>query len=336
MRIERSLPLSLLLLLPVTASAQVQGVKGQVLTEDGEPVGQAQVLIEFLATSGQPPAVKPLGTTKPLTVTTGARGQFLMIGLAAGHHRLTVTKEGFASATREVRVRLGHTEDAGQVVLHASAWAASPESPSPKAVSSEEVEAQPNISHETDAGRRYSSMEPDEARTLVVELWSNKRFPPPPINPLGYWDLPHSKLGELDAKGARLDTGHYVVIARALQPAETYVADSIVKGGGCFVAAALLYSSADLTVSGPPAVGAPTGTDRPASLIRSGGYIWSIGLDGLLFSQREKMAFVAFKTPLARDPCEGEALTTFEVSFSIPNPEDGIVATIAGRTVQLR
>jgi hypothetical protein len=177
--------------------------------------------------------------------------------------------------------------------------------------------------------RAYSPMSPDEARALVVQLWAKKRFPPPPAAPLSYWELPP---GKLDARGFRFNDSDYVVLARATQAAKTYVADSIVKGGGCFVAASLLFASTEFTVG---SIGAGAGSVRSAPRLRSGGgYILSVGEEGVLLSSKEELMFVSFNAPIEKDPCNTDGLSSYEVDFVVS--ADGVVARLAGRAFTLK
>lgn len=179
------------------------------------------------------------------------------------------------------------------------------------------------------AFRAYSPMSPDEARALVVQLWAKKQFPPPPADPLSYWELPQLKL---DARGFRVNDSDYVVLARATQPAKTYVADSIVKGGGCFVAASLLFASTEFTVD---SIGAGAGSVRPAPRLRSGGgYVLSVGEEGVLLSSREESMFVSFNASIEKDPCNTDGLSSYEVDFVVS--ADGVVARLAGRAFTLK
>jgi hypothetical protein len=123
-----------------------------------------------------------------------------------------------------------------------------------------------------------------------------------------------------------------VVLARSTQPAKAYVADSIVKGGGCFVAASLIFESAEFTVG---SIGAGAGSVRSAPRLRSGGgYVLSVGEDGVVLSSKEESMFVSFDAPIEKDPCNTDGLSTYEVDFVVS--ADGVVAGLAGRAFTLR
>lgn len=84
--------LACLVLLAPPAQAQMAGVRGKVVDEEGKGVAGANVLIEFV--------------DKPATydVRTDGKGEYLQLGLELGIYRITATKEGYVGGAIDVRV----------------------------------------------------------------------------------------------------------------------------------------------------------------------------------------------------------------------------------------
>lgn len=80
------------------AQSQVAGARGKVVDEEGRPVADATVRIEY---QGKP---------KKFEVQTDKKGEYLQVGLEPGIHRITAAKEGYLAGAREVRVGLGVTD----------------------------------------------------------------------------------------------------------------------------------------------------------------------------------------------------------------------------------
>jgi hypothetical protein len=82
-----------LMLLTIVASAQYRaGVQGAVTDQSGVHVPEASI------------KVTNIETNISRTATTSNRGVFSVPGLAPGHYRITVEKQGFATATLEDEV----------------------------------------------------------------------------------------------------------------------------------------------------------------------------------------------------------------------------------------
>jgi tetratricopeptide (TPR) repeat protein len=97
---KRALPPTLFLLglglLAPLAQAQTGAARGTVVDEQGQPVADASVRMEFLG-----------GITRQFETKTNKKGEFTQVGLRPGPYRVTVSREGFAPAASEVQVPLG-------------------------------------------------------------------------------------------------------------------------------------------------------------------------------------------------------------------------------------
>jgi len=88
------------------ASAVVSQVRGKVVGPDGEPVPDAQVVLEFLG-----------GVPRKFELKTNKKGEYLQVGLDSGPYRITATKEGFRGASVEIRAALGDATDVPDLQL---------------------------------------------------------------------------------------------------------------------------------------------------------------------------------------------------------------------------
>lgn len=77
------------------AQAQMAGARGKVVDQEGNPVADATVQIEF---RGKPDKYE---------VKTDKKGEYLQIGLEPGTHLVTASKDGYIPGAREVRVGPG-------------------------------------------------------------------------------------------------------------------------------------------------------------------------------------------------------------------------------------
>ena len=177
---------------------------------------------------------------------------------------------------------------------------------------------------------RYALLDAEEARVLLLQHWAKKEFPSP--NPLQFseWKLPQR---ELDVRGFRLNQAGYVVVAPAGLAATTHVADSVAKGGGCFVTTSLLFASTSFTAAtSEGGKSRPNGASRS---LRAGGYVLSVGEEGVLFTDKQnELTFVPFDAPITRDPCRADGLNIYEVTFAVSTDE--VRMRLAGRTIALK
>jgi Flp pilus assembly protein TadD len=85
-----------LALLGTPARAQTGSARGRVSDEQGQPIVEAKVEIEFTG-----------GLTRKYETKTNKKGEFIQVGMPPGPYKITVTKEGFQGSFIEVRISLG-------------------------------------------------------------------------------------------------------------------------------------------------------------------------------------------------------------------------------------
>jgi len=91
-----------------TAWAQYGTIRGKVVDEKGEPVAEAEILVELQG-----------GETnrKPTVLKTNKKGDFTQVGLPRGSYKITVSKMGFQSIFVPGQVSTGDTTDLGEIKL---------------------------------------------------------------------------------------------------------------------------------------------------------------------------------------------------------------------------
>jgi Flp pilus assembly protein TadD len=98
----------------VPAFAQSTGmVKGKIVDGNNQVVDGAKVLIEYKD-----------GMNRKFEVKTNKKGEFLQIGLPPGNWTVTASKDGVGTATRDVRISIGATEQVDLTLAVAAAGAA--------------------------------------------------------------------------------------------------------------------------------------------------------------------------------------------------------------------
>ncbi len=98
----------------VPAFAQSTGmVKGKIVDGNNQVVDGAKVLIEYKD-----------GMNRKFEVKTNKKGEFLQIGLPPGNWTVTATKDGVGTATRDVKISIGATEQVDLSLAAAAAGAA--------------------------------------------------------------------------------------------------------------------------------------------------------------------------------------------------------------------
>jgi Tfp pilus assembly protein PilF len=85
-----------LALVAAPAHAQTGTARGRVLDEQGQPIVDAKVLLEFLG-----------GVTRKYETKTSKKGEYTQVGMYPGPYKITVTKEGFQGTFAEQRITLG-------------------------------------------------------------------------------------------------------------------------------------------------------------------------------------------------------------------------------------
>jgi tetratricopeptide (TPR) repeat protein len=151
-----------LVLLGTQASAQTGGVRGRVLTPDGEPVADATLRLEYQGS-----------TTREYEVKTNEKGEYLQIGMYPGLYRITATAEGYDPTVVEQRVALGDMTEAEDIELKPAAPKVDPAVVELKEKFAEAIAL-------TDA-RKY-----DEAEALYREILAKQPDIPEALENLAY------------------------------------------------------------------------------------------------------------------------------------------------------
>ena len=87
----------ILVLVASSAEAQARGgARGKVLDDQGNPVSEATVQIQYTEGGGS-----------NFEVTSNEKGEYIQIGLQPGRYRFTASKEGYANAVLDIRVTIG-------------------------------------------------------------------------------------------------------------------------------------------------------------------------------------------------------------------------------------
>lgn len=85
-----------LLLAGPEAAAQTGAARGRVLDEQGNPIENAKIEIEFKG-----------GISRKFETKTNKKGEFTQVGLSSGMYEVTVSKEGYQPALTGGRISLG-------------------------------------------------------------------------------------------------------------------------------------------------------------------------------------------------------------------------------------
>jgi tetratricopeptide (TPR) repeat protein len=108
-----------LALLAPPAGAQTSGAaRGQVVDEEGQPIGDASVVIEFLG-----------GVTRKFEVKTNDKGEYMQVGLPIGSYRFTANKEGYAPSALDIKIVMGLATEIPDLTLISQAAAAAKANP---------------------------------------------------------------------------------------------------------------------------------------------------------------------------------------------------------------
>jgi Flp pilus assembly protein TadD len=86
----------LALLVPSLHAQSRGGARGKVFDEEGAPVADATVSIQYMD-----------GTRPPFEVQTSDKGEYIQIGLPAGGYQITANKEGYVEAGLTMRIGMG-------------------------------------------------------------------------------------------------------------------------------------------------------------------------------------------------------------------------------------
>ena len=85
-----------LALLGTPARAQTGSARGRVSNEQGQPIVEAKVEIDFTG-----------GLTRKYETKTNKKGEFIQVGMPPGPYKITVNKEGYQGSFTELRISLG-------------------------------------------------------------------------------------------------------------------------------------------------------------------------------------------------------------------------------------
>jgi len=93
-------------LIASTARSQTSGtLRGKVVDEEGGPLADVAILVEFPE------------TTRTREAKTEEDGEFLIGGLRTGRYTLTFEKDGYQTARQEVQVLMGESNRLGDIVI---------------------------------------------------------------------------------------------------------------------------------------------------------------------------------------------------------------------------
>ncbi len=87
---------ALALLAPPSEAQSAGAARGTVVDDQGQPVADATVVIEYLG-----------GVTRKFEVKTNDKGGYMQVGLPIGSYRFTASKEGYVSAALDIRIGMG-------------------------------------------------------------------------------------------------------------------------------------------------------------------------------------------------------------------------------------
>ena len=108
----------LALLVPPTGAQTTGAARGTVVDDQGQPVADATVLIEFTG-----------GVSRKFEVKTGEKGQYQQVGLAIGNYHFTASKEGYVSAALDIKIGMGLATQIPELQLISVAAAAAQANP---------------------------------------------------------------------------------------------------------------------------------------------------------------------------------------------------------------
>jgi tetratricopeptide (TPR) repeat protein len=95
-----------LALVGAPTEAQMGGVRGEVVDDEGQPVTDAQILIESQG-----------GVSRTYETKTDKGGQYVRIGVPRGPYRITAVKEGYQSTATMGMVEMGEPSGMPRIVL---------------------------------------------------------------------------------------------------------------------------------------------------------------------------------------------------------------------------
>jgi tetratricopeptide (TPR) repeat protein len=88
------------------ALAQTGTARGKVMDEQGQPLAEAKIEIDFQG-----------GVTRHIETKTNKKGEYIQVGLSPGVYRFTASKEGYQSGYVEQKVGLGEATNLPEMKL---------------------------------------------------------------------------------------------------------------------------------------------------------------------------------------------------------------------------
>jgi len=113
-----ALLVGLALLAPPVGAQTAGSARGVVVDDQGEPVADAAVTIEFTG-----------GVTRKFEVKTDENGKYQQVGLPIGPYRFTASKEGYVSAALDIKIAMGLATQIPELQLMSEAAAAAQANP---------------------------------------------------------------------------------------------------------------------------------------------------------------------------------------------------------------
>jgi tetratricopeptide (TPR) repeat protein len=105
-RLFSAASLGLVFLAAPAALAQTGTARGKVMDEQGQPIADVKVEIDFQG-----------GVTRHIETKTNKKGEYIQVGLPPGVYRFTASKEGFQSGYIEQKVNLGDATELPEMRL---------------------------------------------------------------------------------------------------------------------------------------------------------------------------------------------------------------------------
>jgi tetratricopeptide (TPR) repeat protein len=144
-----------------TAQAQTGTAMGKVLDEQGKPIIESKVEIDYQG-----------GMNRHYATKTNKKGEYTQVGLPPGMYKFTLSKEGYQTVTIEWKIGLGDPTEIAEVKLRtvAQAQAAAASSPENKAAR----ELQENFEK---AVKMVDDGKLDDAITAYKEILAQREIP---------------------------------------------------------------------------------------------------------------------------------------------------------------
>lgn len=113
-----ALLVGLALLVPPTGAQTTGAARGRVVDDQGQPVPDATVTIEFTG-----------GVSRKFEVKTNEKGEYQQVGLAIGGYHFTASKEGYVAAALDIKISMGLATQIPELQLMSKTAAAAQANP---------------------------------------------------------------------------------------------------------------------------------------------------------------------------------------------------------------